>query len=409
MFSQIDARHTKGCKKTFHCQICLVELNSEDSRLSHNRGSKHRKKLRELECKESNEMFSHQSDKLSQIDARHTMGCKKTLYCQICLVELNSEDSMFSHNMGSKHRKKLLELKCKGLEAEQPIFPIQNPLPTRKKVPTFLMNKIREFSAPVVGLDYIKEFVPVSNREMEPHYECSLCDSQGQANGMFCHIVGQKHRRNFLDSFQGHAVDSNKLSPAQLSELVMMYDEKENTSGRIATIYSDTSYPWPQGKEPWNVENGGIGIAPDDARRIEELQNQLTIKCKEKTALEADITKYKKRISDKDLETANLDTTVKNLEKGVKDLAAKFAKKCIEKNVLEQDFKKYKENIFTSRLSIRKDIFKQETSLVPKGADTQFSIPSKSSGRSCDPQVNWTDETKQDGRSANLKRKYADR
>ena len=97
----------------------------------------------------------------------------------------------------------------------------------------------------------------------------------------------------------------------------------------LINLLHNQSYPWPQGKEPWNVENGGIGIAPDDARRIEELQNQLTIKCKEKTALEADITKYKKRISDKDLETANLDTTVKNLEKGVKDLAAKFAKKCI--------------------------------------------------------------------------------
>jgi len=71
------------------------------------------------------------------------------------------------------------------------------------------------------------------------------------------------------------------------------------------------------------------------------------------------------------------------------------------------------ENIFTPRLSIRKDVFKHETAHVPnllEGADTQFSIPSKSSDRSCDPQVNWADETKlQDYMSANLKRKYADR
>jgi len=173
---------------------------------------------------------------------------------------------MMSHSRGSKHIKKLRELESKGLGVEQPIFPIRNPLPTRTKVPSYLIDKIRENSTPVVGLDFIKEFVPVSNSEMEPHYECSLCDSQGQANGMFCHLMGQKHRRNFLDSLYGHAVEANKLSPAQLRELVMMYDERKNIIGRIATFNSDTSYPWPQGKEPWNIENGGTGIAPDDAR-----------------------------------------------------------------------------------------------------------------------------------------------
>jgi len=295
--------------------------------------------------------------------------------------------------------------------------------------------------------------------------------------------------------------------------------------------------------------------ARDYLRNIKELQMQLSVNCKEKIALEADITKYRERISDKDVETANLENKAKNLEKGVKDLATKFSKKCIEKNVLERDFKKYKdfsndiiterdkiiakkssstkkleeleaqfsrkssellsleqnfkkykidsitntrqkdvkianllkqktknenmlveldrklkrhleiynllrnsivdmavmyddtsgklvealqntfqsseksginvvrrfqeletefvghsrqENIFTPRLSIRKDIFKHENVLAPnllERADTRFS-----SGRSCDPQVIWTDEKNlQDGRSANLKRKYAER
>jgi len=233
-------------------------------------------------------MFSqlHPSDMMSQVDALHTKGCKKTFYCQICLLELNSEDTMMSHNRGSKHMKKLRELESKGLGVEQPIFPIRNPLPTRKKVPSYLMDKIRENSNPVVGLDFVKEFVPVSNSEMEPHYECSLCDSQGQANGMFCHLMGQKHRRNFLNSLYGHTMEANKLTPAQLRELVMMYDERKNIIGRIATINSDTSYPWPHGKEPWNIDNGGTGIAPDDARsnygkfpfKVEEKHYPLRVK-----------------------------------------------------------------------------------------------------------------------------------
>jgi len=176
---------------------------------------------------------------------------------------------MLSHSRGAKHLKKARAIECTGLLVDQPIIPIQNPEPTRTKVPTKLIDKIREDrSNPVVGLGFIKEFIPVSNSEMEPHYECELCESQGQANCMFSHLLGQKHRRNFLDSLRyGGGLDTSELSPAQLREGAMLYDEK-NTDlvSRITTIYSDSSYPWPCGKEPWNKVNGGMGIAPDDAR-----------------------------------------------------------------------------------------------------------------------------------------------
>jgi len=80
--------------------------------------------------------------------------------------------------------------------------------------------------------------------------------------------MGRKHRRNFLDSMRyGDGVDTSELSPAQLREGAMLYDEKKSDIvSRITTIYSDSTYPWPCGKEPWNKDNGGIGIAPDDAR-----------------------------------------------------------------------------------------------------------------------------------------------
>jgi len=176
---------------------------------------------------------------------------------------------MLSHSRGAKHLKKARAIESTGLLVDQQIIPIQNPGPTRTKVPTKLIDKIREDrSNPVVGLGFIKEFIPVSNSEMEPHYECALCESQGQANCMFSHLLGRKHRKNFLDSLRyGGGLDTSELSPAQLREGAMLYDEK-NTDlvSRITTIYSDSSYPWPCGKEPWNELNGGTGIAPDDAR-----------------------------------------------------------------------------------------------------------------------------------------------
>ena len=159
---------------------------------------------------------------MEQVDPRQTRGHKKTYYCSTCMIELNSEDTMVSHMKGVKHMKKQLAMDERnrnlGQPVKQAIVPIKNPEPTKKKVPIKLCDKIKESSNPVVGLDYIKEFVAVSDSEMEPHYECSICDSQGQANGMFSHLMGQKHRQEFVTRLYGIGHTTVKLS-----QVVEMY------------------------------------------------------------------------------------------------------------------------------------------------------------------------------------------
>ena len=75
-------------------------------------------------------------------------GEKKTFYCKICLIELNSQDTMTSHVKGVKHMKKELALaedkKQKYMNGEiskrdvdepvQSVVPIPNPTSTRQKV-----------------------------------------------------------------------------------------------------------------------------------------------------------------------------------------------------------------------------------------------------------------------------------
>ena len=34
--------------------------------------------------------------------------------------------------------------------------------------------------------------------EMEPFYECNLCNNQGEANGMVNHVLGRGHREKFF-------------------------------------------------------------------------------------------------------------------------------------------------------------------------------------------------------------------
>lgn len=132
------------------------------------------------------------------------MGDKKTYYCQICWLELSSEDTMINHLNGVssgelgvclsyvssfeqvKHTKRQSEWGGEG----PGIVQIPNPRPSRVKVPVRLHQKIRECPDPIVGLDFISEILPVSDPEMEPHYRCGLCGNQGIANGMFAHLTG---------------------------------------------------------------------------------------------------------------------------------------------------------------------------------------------------------------------------
>ena len=43
-------------------------------------------------------------------------------------------------------------------------------------------------------------------------------------------------------------------------------ENKPGLEELIETRYSDDEYPWPDGMEPWLIENGGSGIIPDGAR-----------------------------------------------------------------------------------------------------------------------------------------------
>ena len=94
---------------------------------------------------------------------------KKTFWCNICKIELNSEDTMNSHMNGVKHMKKALT-NAMASQPLQEIVPIPNPQATRKKIPLRLQQKILESSHVLVGLSFVKEYIACSNSEMEPHY-----------------------------------------------------------------------------------------------------------------------------------------------------------------------------------------------------------------------------------------------
>ena len=113
-------------------------------------------------------------------------GEKQSYYCDICLVELNSDETMLAHKRGQKHLKKKSSFQLKELEQgmlrnpdECYIRPIAPQKLAPKKLPIPLKEKLRETLDPIVGLEFISEVISYSNIEMEPHYECKLCPNQG--------------------------------------------------------------------------------------------------------------------------------------------------------------------------------------------------------------------------------------
>ena len=146
------------------------------------------------------------------------MDTEVELWCDVCDLGLNSRDTYASHVRGQKHMVRLVVFRMESdalLQKKLQMFSVQRGLAvelpqakTRVKVPVRLQEKVVESNEPVVGLAYVREVIAMADQEMEPHYQCSLCRQQGQANCMLLHLRqapttptiprGRHHRQNYV-------------------------------------------------------------------------------------------------------------------------------------------------------------------------------------------------------------------
>jgi len=216
---------------------------------------------------------------------------KKTFYCSVCKISLNSQATRVIHEKGARHTKNVLRSEVD----DGVIFPKANP-ESRKKIPIKLGQKIKDTPGQyIVGLDSITEYIPVSDDEMEPHYRCGLCDSKGQSNCMFSHLTGRNHRLKFAGSIFGEEAVLD-ATPAELAQIARDHDESGESGFemRIKTIRSDEEYPWPSAKAPWLIENGGTGIAPQMSERKAEVKPPLGAAAADSERKEEEETNWRK-------------------------------------------------------------------------------------------------------------------
>ena len=232
----------KGEKQTYYCEVCYVELNSAETKASHEKGVKHIKRM-QIEKE-------RRAEQESKTGVKTFFPKASTLPFPVNVVNPESDSALLL----------------------QAIKQIENPLPVQKKIPIRLCEKLRETNDPIVGLKYISEIIACSSAEVEPFYQCHLCGTQGEANGMFNHLKGKAHRIGYLrKKFKQPAYEPRK--DVMMRE-VEKYRENAELSG-IITIYSDELYPWSGGKAPWSVERGGTGFKPTATLQAEGMRRML--------------------------------------------------------------------------------------------------------------------------------------
>jgi len=229
------------------------------------------------------EGYEHNTDELQIIEqyglpSSFTQGAsgtksskpgKKKYWCNLCECELTSDVAKNAHIVGVKHKKGMSIHKQKASDLGQG-YKGRGPeggMASKKKIPVRLYRKIEESNEPVMGLDFITEYIAVSNQEMEPHYECSLCPgTKGIANGMFSHLTGIKHRQAFIEYENPGDPEFVGWTQKECHTYAKENMENDFVEEKLHTIESDADYPWPKGFEPWALENEGADVAPPTAK-----------------------------------------------------------------------------------------------------------------------------------------------
>ena len=130
-----------------------------------------------------------------------------------------------------------------------------------------LFERVRKLNEPVVGLQYVSEWLPCANRYLDPHYECDICRVGGKVEVMKAHLVGKAHREKFYEIATGAPRNLGNMSRDRLWHTLGEFDDVDRAKEKIETVYSDEQYPWPPNRAPWCAEAGGTGIVPNSARK----------------------------------------------------------------------------------------------------------------------------------------------
>ncbi|XP_067866401.1 uncharacterized protein [Heterodontus francisci] len=176
-------------------------------------------------------------------------------YCKICDVRCTSEMNLKMHFLGLKHKKNEETFKnVPGPKGQYKSPGAKAFNSAKKKVPTIdsqhaygsslLERHLRDIGVqdPLIGLNYVIEYQ--TERSPDPMFFCGLCNCRGGFASFMSHLLGFKHRLNYMAKVYPDALqlDGAKLKQSELNALVKEkaeFIEKIDGRGHVKVVLDD--------------------------------------------------------------------------------------------------------------------------------------------------------------------------
>nr|XP_010939250.1 zinc finger protein 346 [Elaeis guineensis]XP_029124262.1 zinc finger protein 346 [Elaeis guineensis] len=189
------------------CTVCNVVCNSDTVFAAHLAGEKHTMKAlgRSSSGLASNLVKPINWTKVAQVAFKSGInkGLKKTpkvvksVYCEVCRIDCNSQEVLNSHKLGKKHKRNLQKLQesitPKPMNAPVATAGKENAATGKDKVADAQMKR-DAFPASKQDLETKKRKVLEGGAPADAVRVCSLCDVVCNSQKVFdLHVAGQKH------------------------------------------------------------------------------------------------------------------------------------------------------------------------------------------------------------------------
>ncbi|XP_078394807.1 uncharacterized protein LOC144678781 isoform X1 [Cetorhinus maximus] len=183
------------------------------------------------------------------------MVAANVFYCKICDVRCTSEMNLKMHFIGLKHKKNEETFKnVSGSKGYYKSTEVKTFNSAKRKVPTIdsqhvygsslLEQHLRDAGVqdPLIGLNYVIEYQ--TERSPDPAFFCELCNCRGGFASFMSHLLGYKHRLNYMAKVYPDALqlDGAKLKQSELNALVKEkaeFIEKIDGRGNVKVVLDD--------------------------------------------------------------------------------------------------------------------------------------------------------------------------
>ncbi|XP_072910361.1 uncharacterized protein [Hemitrygon akajei] len=165
------------------------------------------------------------------------MASGTVFYCELCDVHCTSDMNLKMHFMGMKHRRR--EEGLKNLKINVPTMDAQHSFGSSVLEKYFRDADIKD---PIIGLNYVIEYQ--TEGTSNPFFFCELCDCRGGVVSFITHILGFKHKLNYMTKTHPAALqfEGAKLKKLELHSIIKEkagYIEKIDGSGKVKVVLGE--------------------------------------------------------------------------------------------------------------------------------------------------------------------------